>query len=285
MKSQKETHTLRQVGLTGSPIEPIKIPDSNGYLVYSGLLNVIDDSNPEISKHVHDAAISSLNCSGLQGVFYDSDEKHKQVIRPSEMYTITLGITDPEDEEIFKSLLDALMFDGEIQLADGTFAIDQLESDNTTHEEILEEASQAIPYGIAMDFETCTSIREAGDVTTAFPHRWTVFDSLLGKWNESCSDPSCELAVDREAVLKHVYEQPDVRSLQTHSVLVSRGNEDGEVRNIQRQGFSGRCVYKFKDATESLTNAITALGMFAEYSGVGGAVARGPGTVSTEVME
>jgi CRISPR/Cas system endoribonuclease Cas6 (RAMP superfamily) len=60
-------------------------------------------------------------------------------------------------------------------------------------------------------------------------------------------------------------------------------NDDGESRNIFRQGFTGECAYAFKDASESVENAVTALALFGEYSGVGSAVARGCGTVSVEV--
>jgi len=60
-------------------------------------------------------------------------------------------------------------------------------------------------------------------------------------------------------------------------------NEDGETRNIFRQGFTGDCTYAFKDASASIENAVTALALFAEYSGVGSAVSRGCGNVSLEV--
>jgi CRISPR/Cas system endoribonuclease Cas6 (RAMP superfamily) len=67
-------------------------------------------------------------------------------------------------------------------------------------------------------------------------------------------------------------------------VLVNRvENEDGENRNLFRQGFSGSCTYEFKDASASVENAVTALALFGEYSGVGSAVARGCGAVNVGV--
>ena len=116
-----------------------------------------------------------------------------------------------------------------------------------------------------------------------FPHRGAVFTSLLGKWNRSAPE---ELALDlsREEIEGNVIEKPDPRTYDTHSVLVNRvENEDGETRNLFRQGFTGECAYEFKDASESVKNAVTALGLFAEYSGVGSAVARGCGSVATKL--
>jgi len=143
---------------------------------------------------------------------------------------------------------------------------------------------------IEMEFRTPTCIEEAGSVTTAFPHRW-LFNSLAGKWNKSSPD-KLEIELDRETVLGSVIEKPHVPGYkssyeyETHSVLVNRvDGEDGENRNIIRQGFTGICEYEFKNASESVENAVTALALFAEYSGVGSAVARGCGGVSVEVTE
>jgi len=83
-----------------------------------------------------------------------------------------------------------------------------------------------------------------------------------------------------------VIEKPDAGSYRTHSVLVNRvTNEEGKTRNLFRQGFTGECGYAFKDASEAIENAVTALALFGEYSGVGSAVARGCGRVSVEANE
>jgi len=67
-------------------------------------------------------------------------------------------------------------------------------------------------------------------------------------------------------------------------VLVNRvRNEDGENRNIFAQGFTGTCGYGFKGASEAVRNAVVALALFGEYSGVGSAVARGCGSVGVEL--
>jgi hypothetical protein len=88
-------------------------------------------------------------------------------------------------------------------------------------------------------------------VTTAFPHRWPLFNSLAGKWNNSRPD-ELEIKLNRETVFESVVEKPHVPGYknsyeyETHSVLVNRvDGEDGENRNIIRQGFTGICEYEF----------------------------------------
>lgn len=277
-------HQLRRIELTARPTERFPVPVSDGYSVYSALLSVLDDVDETVSAHVHDSPLGSLHCSGLQGRFAGSDRPHHKTVLPDETYDLTLGVVDPADEEIFQALVRALVLDGDaIDLSHGSLAIEQFASENMTHDELLSRANELQDPTIELDFRTATCIEEAGDVTTAFPHRWPVFNSLLGKWNRSCPD-DLELDFDRKTLLGSVYERPDVHSFDTHSVLVNRvENGDGETRNLFRQGFTGRCEYAFKDASESVENAVTALGLFGEYSGVGSAVTRGCGDVGVKI--
>lgn len=271
---------LRRISLTLRPESTFPVPLSDGYSVYSALLGVLDEVDQGVSARVHDSPLGSLHTGGLQGAFGGSDRAHHKTVRAGEEYQLTLGIVDPADEEIFQALVRALVLDGEtLALTNGTLRIESFESENATHEELLEQAAKVDNPTIGLDFRTCTCIEEAGEVTTAFPYRWAVFNSLAGKWNRSCPE-ELALELDRETVLGSVIEKPDVRSFDTHSVLVNRvENEAGETRNLFKQGFSGRCEYAFKGASESVENAVTALALFGEYSGVGSAVARGCGAV------
>ena len=278
------TSRLRRIELTVRPEERFPVPQSDGYPVYGALLGVLDDVDEEVSAHVHDSPLGSLHSSGLQGVFGGSDRAYHKTVRPDEEYGLTLGVVDPADAVIFEALVSALVLEGDsLELSHGTLRVETFESENATHEALLERAAELNDPTIEMDFRTPTCIEETGDVTTMFPYRWAVFNSLLGKWNRSCP---AELALDlaREAVLRHVIEKPDARCYRTHSVLVNRvTNGDGENRNLFRQGFTGECAYAFKDASESIENAVTALALFGEYSGVGSAVSRGCGTIRVEV--
>ena len=277
---------VRSVTATLEPESRFPVPQSDGYSVYSALLSVLSGVDEEVGASVHDSPLGSLHSSGLLGRFGDSDRAYHKTVLPGTSYELSLGIVHPEDSDVFQALVNALVLEGEtIELSHGSLRVERFESENATHRELVERASECDDPSIEVTFRTPTCIEERGDVTTAFPYRWSVFNSLLGKWNGSCPK-ELELELDRETVLGSVIEKPDVRSLDTHSVLVNRvENEDGENRNLFRQGFSGSCTYEFKDASESVENAVTALALFGEYSGVGSAVARGCGHIDASIFK
>ena len=283
-QNQSGISRVRQVTATLTPASRFPVPFSDGYSVYSALLSVLSDVDETVGQAVHDSPLGSLHCSGLQGHFGQSDRSHHKTVLPTETYDLSLGIVHPDDADVFQALVNTLVLDGEtLSLSHGQLHVDRFESLNATHSELLERASEYDDPTIRLEFQTATCIEEAGDVTTAFPYRWAVFSSLAGKWSRSCPS-ELEFELDREAVLGSVIEKPTVETLDTHSVLVNRvENGDGETRNIFKQGFTGECVYEFKGASESLQNAVTALGLFGEYSGVGSAVARGCGSIWTEI--
>ena len=283
-QTTRPTNQLRRIEVTLRPESRFPVPVSDGYTVYSALLNVLDNVDTDVSARVHDSQFGSLHVSGLQGVFGGSDRPHHKTVRPDEEYQLSLGIADPADREIFQALVNALVLEGDsLELSHGYLHVEQFESSNASHSDLLSKASEHDDPEIEMHFRTATCIEEAGDVTTMFPTRTAVFQSLLGKWNQSCPD-DLELELDREMLSRHVIEKPDARSYDTHSVLVNRvENGDGEMRNIFRQGFSGKCSYAFKGASESVVNAVATLALFGEYSGVGSAVARGCGNVGVTI--
>lgn len=287
METQSKTDTrLRQIELSLRADKRFAVPLSDGYSVYSALLALLQSSDEATSARVHDSNIGSLHNSGLRGPFGSSDRSHHKLVRPNTEYSLSLGITDPEDEAIFEALVSSLVLaDKSLELTHGTLHLNSFESENTSHEELLSRASTFDDPSIEIEFRTSTCIEETGSVTTMFPTRTAVFSSLLGKWNNT-APKELELDVDRETLAASVIEKPDARSYQTHSVLVNRvDGSDGNPQPIFKQGFSGACTYEFKNASDSVQNAITALALFAEYSGVGSAVARGCGDVSVEVSD
>lgn len=279
-----EHRKLRRIELSLRPDGSFPVPYSDGYSVYAALLAALQSVDRSVGDRVHDSQLGSLHSSGLVGPFGDSDRSHHKRVLGDRTYRLTLGIVDPADKEIFQALVEALVLEGDgIELTNGRLRVESFESENATHEELLQEAGEYDDPTIEMTFRTPTCIEEAGEVTTMFPHRWAVFNSLLGKWNRTVSD-DLEFDLDRETVLESVFEKPDARSYDTHSVLVNRvENESGENRNIFRQGFTGEVEYAFKEASESVQNSLTAIALFGEYSGVGSAVARGCGNVILEV--
>jgi len=285
METQPKTDSrLRQIELSLRADHRFAVPLSDGYSVYSALLALLQSSDETTSARVHDSNIGSLHNSGLRGPFGNSDRSHHKLVTPNTEYSVSLGITDPEDEAIFEALVSSLVLaDESLELTHGTLHLDSFESENTGHEELLSQASTFDNPSIEIEFRTSTCIEEAGSVTTMFPTRTAVFSSLLGKWNNTAPH-ELELDVDRETLAASVIEKPDARRYQTHSVLVNRvDSSDGNQQPIFKQGFSGSCTFEFKNASDSVQNAVTALALFAEYSGVGSAVARGCGNVNVEV--
>ena len=280
----RQESRMRRVRLTLRPTDRFPVPLSDGYSLYGSLLGVLDDADESVSRRVHDSALGSLHNSGLRGVFRDSKRSHHKSVVPNETYELTLGIVDPDDEAIFQALVTALVLEGStLELTDGTLRVESFESENASHEELLETANSLDDPSVTIRFRTATCLEEADDVTTMFPHRVAVFRSLLGKWNSTAPE-ELELELTRDALLSSVIEKPDARAYDTYSVLVNRvENDDGETRNLFRQGFTGECTYAFKDASESVQNAVVALALFGEYSGVGSAVARGCGNVCVGV--
>lgn len=274
---------LRRITVGVRPDDRFPVPASDGYSVYASLLGVLDES---ASRRVHDSDLGSLHSSGLQGAFGGSDRPHHKTVRPDETYELTLGIVDPNDREIFQALVNALVLENErLELSHGTLSVETVESENRTHQELLDRASDLDDPEVTVDFRTATCIKDGGEVTTMFPHRVPVFRSLLGKWNRTAPE-DLELDLSREEIRRNVLEKPNARTYDTHSVLVNRvENEDGENRNIFRQGFTGECGYAFKGANEAVENAVVALALFGEFSGVGSAVARGCGSVEVEVFD
>jgi hypothetical protein len=277
---------LRRVDLVVRPESRFAVPQSDGYTVYSALLAALERADADASARVHDSPLGSLHNSGLIGVFGGSDRDHHKSVRPDETYDLTIGIVDPADQEIFQALVNALVLEGDsIELTDGILGVERFQSENTTHEALLQRANEADDPTVAVSFETPTCIEEGEEVTTMFPHRVPVFRSLLGKWNRTAPS-ELELELSREGLRSQVIEKPDARAYTTHSVLVNRvEGSDGNPQPIFRQGFTGECAYAFKRASESVRNAVTALGLFGEYSGVGSAVSRGAGHISVEVHD
>jgi CRISPR-associated endoribonuclease Cas6 len=282
---------MRQVALTLEPTESFVVPSADGYQVYGALLGALDNVASDVSERVHDSQLGSLHNSGLLGSFRGCDQRFHKRVDPRKEYRLSLGVTDPADQAVFEALADAFVFGGDsLELSEGTMRVRDFASSNTTHEELLSAAAEVVDdrptaFEIEMQFRTPTCIEEADEVTTMFPHRGSVFRSLLRKWNATIPEgrkDGVTFGMTREDFEANLIEKPDARTYETHSVLVNRG-EDGSP--ILAQGFTGTCTYKFKDASEAVRNAVTALAQFSTYSGVGSSVARGCGATEVEVKE
>lgn len=90
------------------------------------------------------------------GEFSRSNRPHHKTVLSNEEYQLSLGIVHPDDTEVFQALINALV---------------------PKHTEFFWIArTRATITVIEMDLRTMMCIKETGDVTTMFPHRWTVFN-------------------------------------------------------------------------------------------------------------
>jgi hypothetical protein len=63
-----------------------EVPASEGYQLYSAILDIMRESDEAISKHAHDSPISSISIGMLQGRFGRSARPHHKTIDLANTY-------------------------------------------------------------------------------------------------------------------------------------------------------------------------------------------------------
>jgi CRISPR-associated endoribonuclease Cas6 len=277
----------QKIILTLRPESGFDIPYSDGYQLYSSLLGVMREADEATANHTHNSPISSISLGPLEGEFLRTHRSRHKALDPSERYSLKIGITDPKEVDIFRSIIQPLvMREGNLRLEKGDLRAEEVSSSTTSFQDIVKSAGEVkSPY---LDFEfkspVCIQYRNS-KVFEMFPHREAVFHSLLSKWN-SVSPEELRMNIERDEMARYIVEKP--LAYYTHSVVVNTvfDKVKGHPRPIMRQGFMGRCRYTLaRDVPESIKNGVVALARFAEYSGVGSAVARGCGAVKVTVGE
>ena len=277
----------QKIKLTLHAREDFEIPSSEGYQLYSALLGVMREADPIAAGHTHDSPISSLSLGPLEGRFLPSPrERHKGLVA-GERYGMEIGITDPEEVEIFRAIISPLVLkERDLRLEKGDLRVEELSSSAVSFEDLIRSAGGLKDPCLDFRFMSPTCIQYKNTkITEMFPHREAVFFSLLSKWN-AVSPDDLKMSIVRDDIARFMIEKP--LAYETRSAVVNTvfDKVKGHARPIMKQGFIGRCQYTFaRNAPEGLVNAITALARFAEYSGVGSAVARGCGAVKVEIGE
>lgn len=274
------------VKFTCKPEKNFPVPYSDGYSLYSALLNQMDNHNKTRANQIHESDFSSISVSSLSGSFNQSDrDNHKQVTVNQE-YNFRVGVTDPKEKEVFQALVSPVVLEEKpIRLTNGDLKIRQVESHSRSFKELIGESqkkSSERVNGVKFTFNSPTCIQYANSsVTEMFPHRSAVFNSIANKWNRVCPE-ELRIQFHKDEFGRYLVEKPVSDSYRTHSVLVNRIYDEnkGHRRPIFRQGFTGKCKYSFTGQEDSgFREKIITLARFSEYSGVGSAVARGCGSV------
>jgi hypothetical protein len=279
----------QKISFIARPKAEFEIPSSEGYQLYSSILEVMREHDEAVSEHAHDSPLSSIAVSPLWGRFGRCSRPYHKVALHGERYELNVGVTDPKEAEIFKSIISPLIFkEKDICLHQGDLAIEEVKSSSISFEELVASAKGVSDPEISFWFRSPACIQyKNSTVSEMFPHREAVFNSLVAKWN-AVAPEGLRMGIERDEIARHVVEKPDARSYRTHSVVVNTviDSVKGHPRPIFKQGFSGRCSYSFaKGAPEDVKNAVLILSRFAEYSGVGSAVSRGCGWVEVTVGE
>ena len=277
----------QKITLILRPETGFEVPSSEGYQLYSAMLGVMREADEATASHTHDSPISSISLGPLEGKFLGSQRLHHKAVDPAERYGLMIGITDPKEVEIFRSIiLPLILKERNLSLEKGELRIEEVASSTASFEDMVKSAGDV--QSPCLDFEfkspTCIQYRNS-KVYEMFPHREAVFHSLLSKWN-SVSPEELKMNIERDEMARYMVEKP--LAYETHSVVVNTvfDKVKGHPRPIMRQGFTGLCQYILtRDAPEGMKNGIVALARFAEYSGLGSAVARGCGAVKVTVGE
>jgi len=280
------------IEFTCKPERDFPVPYSDGYSLYSALLNQMSNYSPEKADMVHDSGFSSISVSGLNGSFGGSERDNYKKLSGKEEYTFKVGVTAPEEKEVFQALIGPMVLEEEpIQLSKGELNIREVESHSRSFNELVSESKEDLSKGVnsvGFEFTSPACIQYANSsVTEMFPHRIEVFNSVAGKWNQVCPE-GMEVKFKKDDFGRNLIEKPVPESYQTHSVLVNRVYDEnkGHRRPIFRQGFTGKCNYSFSGQEDAgFKEKVVTLARFSEYSGVGSAVARGCGSVRAKIFE
>ena len=269
------------------PKEAFDVPLSEGYQLYSALLNVMRETDPTAAERTHDSPISSISLGPLEGSFRRSQRDRHKGLLAGERYEMDVGVTDPREVEIFRSIISPLVLkERDLRLEKGDLRVEELSSSAVSFEDLIRLAGGLKDPCLDFRFMSPTCIQYKNTkITEMFPHREAVFFSLLSKWN-AVSSEELKMTIERDDIARFMIEKP--LAYETRSAVVNTvfDKVKGHPRPIMKQGFIGRCQYTFaRNAPEGLRNGITALARFAEYSGVGSAVARGCGAVKVGMEE
>jgi len=107
--NRKRTPRLRQIELSLRADHRFAVPLSDGYSVYSALLALLQSSDETTSAPCPRLEYWQSPQQRAAWSFGNSDRSHHKLVTPNTEYSVTLGITDPEDEAIFEALVSSLV--------------------------------------------------------------------------------------------------------------------------------------------------------------------------------
>ncbi|MDD5703108.1 MAG: CRISPR-associated endoribonuclease Cas6 [Dehalococcoidales bacterium] len=244
------------------------ISPTQGHHAYALFLNLIRQSNPELSEKLHRSTQAKpFTLSSLQGKFKHADKSLQML--PDADYSIRLTFLN---EETFCHFMDAVYQNENkpLRLESAVFSVQQLLvnpqdspwSRCQSFEELIDKA--ALENKIQLDFASVTTFRSGGKRNIIFPEPSVLFSSLLAKWQELSP-------LKFEANFSESFGQIALTSykLETH-ILHFNG--------YQETGFEGKCAFTLgKDLTDAAIKSLNTLADFTFYCGTGAKTTMGMG--------
>jgi hypothetical protein len=268
---------FRKIHLELQPVEDGLLEHSDGYLVYSALLNELQKEDEQASEQLHDEPDVIFNVSTLDGPFGTVDIDGSKMVFSDGLYDVNVGLVG--EEVPYEPFLEMLLNpDTTLQISGVDFTIQSVSTEETTPAELIEDPENCA--AVQFRFEDPTRIISDNGTSEPYPHRRYVFDSILGKWNYAVPEPF-KFDLDRDDIEKCSRQPIDGSiDLEYHSIVVAR---DGDEKK-ERPAFTADVTYCPSEDSDDWLKLVV-LARAAEYLGVGADTARGLGTVSIEALD
>lgn len=273
---------INSIKISCRPTESCLIPHSTGHLLYSAILNSIEQTSPDLSQEIHSSNTTQVHVTPLNGEFDSRNKNRKKVFNDTE-YSFYINLIDTSG---FQELFNDLVLSGQdIDIAGESFEVKAMNTEEIQWRDLMEKNT---PESLDFHFMSPVSIQYKGsDSTEMFPHREAVFKALEDSWNRNAPQ-QMHLNIDTEDLKTKVTEKPERNKYgdpkyQTHSTVITRKNQGQNKQQIKSFGFTGKITYGFKDADDKLRKKLAILTRYAKHAGLGSHTARGLGNTYTQV--
>lgn len=171
----------QKITLILRPESGFDIPYSDGYQLYSSLLGVMREADETAASHTHDSPISSISLGPLEGKFLHSHRSKHKVVDPNERYSLNIGITDPKEVEIFRSIIQPLVLrERNLRLERGDLRAEEVSSSTASFQDIVKSAGEVKNSYLDFEFKSpvCIQYRNS-KVIEMFPQGSGISLSLV----------------------------------------------------------------------------------------------------------
>lgn len=296
---------LQKVTIEITPRNDTLLPHSDGYLVYSAILNKLND---DISTKIH-SMNRKINISSLyNGSFKYINNQRKKVFSDN-TYTIQISIQDKLFDTVIYQLTDEIQ---SLQITNTTFDIISISvkqnnisniynnnntiiknNDNTTNNINDNNNNNNNEHNkIKIQFITPTIIKQNNNIEV-FPHRYYLFKSLQQKWNDIVHD-KYQIQLNQTLINNNCYTEYNDININRYNVRVGNNtiknndNTKNDTKNDTKNkkkipnnkpAITGHTIISKNPQSNIWQKQLTLL-IASQYIGIGNHISRGFGTIS-----